>query len=58
MNGHSILMPSRAHRWVACGGSVTLEAQCPEEQGEEAAEGTAAHEVAMMLLGPSTTVAK
>lgn len=48
---HSILAPSRAYRWVQCAGSVTLEAQFPEDDGEEAQEGTAAHEVAMMLLG-------
>lgn len=48
---HSVLMPSRAYRWVACAGSVTLEAQFPQDEGEEAQEGTAAHEVAMILLG-------
>jgi hypothetical protein len=48
---HSILAPSRAYRWVKCAGSVTLEAQFPEDDGEEAQEGTAAHEVAMLFLG-------
>lgn len=42
---HSILAPSSAARWVACAGSVLLEAMYPEtEEGKiEAAEGTAAH---------------
>ena len=47
---HARLMPSRAHRWVHCGGSVVMEATFPEEEGEEAQEGTAAHEVAAHLL--------
>lgn len=44
MTAHSPLAPSSAHRWVPCPGSVQLEAQYPEtEEGESAAEGTAAH---------------
>lgn len=44
MTAHSPLAPSSAPRWVPCPGSVQLEAQYPEtEEGESAAEGTAAH---------------
>ncbi|QJD55191.1 hypothetical protein Psm1vBMR14_gp39c [Pseudomonas phage MR14] len=44
MTTHSPLAPSSAHRWVPCPGSVQLEAQYPEtDEGESAAEGTAAH---------------
>lgn len=49
---HSILAPSSAARWVACSGSVLLEAMYPEsEEGKvEAAEGTASHWAASELL--------
>jgi hypothetical protein len=49
---HSILAPSSAARWVACAGSVLLEAMYPETEAErtEAAEGTAAHWAASELL--------
>lgn len=41
---HSNLAPSSAARWVACPGSVRLEALYPEESSsEQAREGTAAH---------------
>lgn len=53
MTAHSVLAPSSAHRWVVCPGSVKLEQAYPEtEEGEAAAEGTAAHHVgAEELLG-------
>ncbi|CAB4183169.1 Protein of unknown function DUF2800 [uncultured Caudovirales phage] len=49
---HAALSPSGAHRWMACPGSVVLEAEFPEESSSYADEGTLAHEVAAaMLLG-------
>lgn len=53
MSAHAFLAPSSAHRWVFCPGSARLEAAYPEtEETPEAAEGTAAHWVALdcMLL--------
>lgn len=41
-----ILRPSAAERWGPCAFSLTAEAKYPEEEGEEAREGTAAHFVA------------
>jgi hypothetical protein len=44
MTGHARLSPSGAARWVACPGSVTLEAAYPDDTSSELAlEGTAAH---------------
>src|SRR5690606_21625670 len=44
MAAHAILQPSSAARWVACTGSVKLEALYPEDtESEKAREGTAAH---------------
>lgn len=51
MSAHALLAPSSAARWVACAGSVMLAAAYPEtEEKPEAAEGTAAHEVADAIL--------
>jgi len=50
MSTHAKLSPSGAHRWMACTGSVTLEAQFPDTSSEFAAEGTLAHEVAAKCL--------
>jgi hypothetical protein len=50
MTGHAILAPSGAHRRWKCPASRALEARLPEVEGPEAAEGTAAHEVAAHLL--------
>lgn len=47
---HALLAPSSAGRWVACAGSVTLAALYPEEETQEAREGTAAHWGAFELL--------
>jgi len=48
---HSILAPSSAGRWVACPGSVRLEAMFPEDTESEAArEGIAAHWALAELL--------
>jgi hypothetical protein len=47
---HSRFSPSSAHRWVACTGSIVLEAHVPEQTSVYAEEGTAAHELASMAL--------
>lgn len=50
MTGHAKLSPSGAHRWMACLGSVQLEAEYPDSSSSYAREGTAAHELAAMVL--------
>ncbi len=56
MSLHAKLSPSGAHRWMACPGSVTLEADFPDTSSAYAREGTAAHELAAMVLeDPSST---
>lgn len=47
---HSRLGPSGASRWMACPGSVRLEEYFPDTSSEAADEGTAAHELAEILL--------
>jgi hypothetical protein len=47
---HAKLSPSGAHRWMRCPGSIVLEADFPDEGSSYAREGSAAHEVAALVL--------
>ena len=47
---HAKLSPSGAHRWMRCPGSVVLEAPYPDTGSSYAREGTAAHELAALVL--------
>ena len=47
---HAKLSPSGAHRWMACPGSVVLEAAYPDSGSDYAREGSAAHELAAIVL--------
>ena len=50
MGEHSYLSPSSAHRWSRCPGAPEAEAQEPETSSKYADEGTAAHELAALVL--------
>ena len=50
---HAKLSPSGAHRWMACPGSVALEAAFPDQSSSYAAEGTLAHTLASEHLDGS-----
>lgn len=50
MSAHARLSPSGAHRWMACPGSVVLEADYPDTGSLYADEGTAAHTLASWCL--------
>ena len=47
---HAKLSPSGAHRWMRCPGSVVLEARYPDRGSVFAREGSAAHELAAIVL--------
>ena len=47
---HAKLSPSGAHRWMRCPGSVVLQAQYPDRGSVYAREGSAAHELAAIVL--------
>lgn len=49
---HATLGPSGAHRWVPCPGSIVLSAGRGDAVGRDAKWGTAAHELAAILLEP------
>jgi len=47
---HARLSPSGSKRWMACAGSLTLEAPFPNKHNEYSDDGTAMHEVAAWCL--------
>ena len=47
---HALLGASKAHRWMTCPGSISLESTFPEQESFYAAEGTAAHALAEECL--------
>ena len=47
---HSLLAPSGASKWMACPGSIRMEQGLPDTAGFDAAQGTAAHELAAMCM--------
>lgn len=49
-SGHSIYSPSKAHRYMRCPGSVALEEGQEDSTSVYAQEGTAAHNLAEMVL--------
>lgn len=52
---HSVIASSAAPRWGHCAGSILMEAQHPDRESEEAAEGTAAHWVMEKALRNALT---
>lgn len=50
MAAHAKLGASNAHRWMACPGSVQMEAGLPNTSSPHAQEGTLAHELAELCL--------
>jgi hypothetical protein len=50
MTAHALLGASKAHRWMACPGSIALEHDLPDTSSPHAEEGTRAHEMAAWIL--------
>jgi hypothetical protein len=50
MTAHALLGASKAHRWMACPGSIALEHDLPDTPSPHAEEGTRAHELAAAWL--------
>lgn len=50
MSAHAKLSASGAHRWIACPGSVAAEEELPNRGSAFANEGSAAHELAEIVL--------
>lgn len=56
-SAHAVYAPSSAHRWAHCTASATAVAALGEqEEGEEAAEGTRAHDEIERCLGPLSDI--
>ena len=47
---HAILSPSSAHRWMLCPGAPAMEEGLPNSDSSYSREGTAAHELASIVL--------
>lgn len=56
-SGHCTLSPSKAHRWIACPGSIAAEAPFPDTSSKYADEGSAAHLLAAQCLETGTDAA-
>lgn len=54
MTAHARLSPSGAERWMSCPGSVALEKDMADTSSVFAEEGTAAHEMAQLVLESGT----
>lgn len=50
MNGHALLSPSAAHRWMHCTRSARFEVNFPDRNSPAAAEGTLAHAMGELKL--------
>lgn len=57
MAAHARLAPSAAHRWLNCPRSVRLTEGYPDTRSEFAAEGSAAHALAEIILGQNLEAA-
>jgi hypothetical protein len=55
---HAQLAPSAAHRWINCPGSIKASEGIDERSSRYAAEGTAAHELANLVLAQGIDPAK